>query len=93
MVNCARGELIDTQALIAALESGAIAAYAADVMDLEPPPPDHPLLSAPRVIITPHIGSRTHENVARQANMAVQNMINVLAGRPALAQANEISKP
>jgi D-3-phosphoglycerate dehydrogenase len=93
LVNCARGELIDTQALIDALNSGAVAAYAADVMDLEPPPPDHPLLSAPRVIITPHIGSRTHENVARQATMAVQNMIHVLAGRPALAQANEISKP
>ena len=93
LVNCARGELIDTQALLDALHSGAIAAYAADVMDEEPAPPDHPLLSAPRVIITPHIGSRTHENVVRQATMAVQNMINVLAGRPALAQANEISKP
>ncbi|MFZ9941638.1 MAG: phosphoglycerate dehydrogenase, partial [Luteolibacter sp.] len=93
LINCARGELIDTQALIEALHSGAIAAYAADVVDVEPPPADHPLLSAPRVIITPHIGSRTHENVARQATMAVQNMIQVLAGRPALAQANEISKP
>lgn len=91
LVNCARGELVETQALLDALHAGAVAGYAADVMDEEPPPSDHPLLTAPRVVITPHIGSRTHENVVRQATMAVQNMINVLGGRPALAQANSIS--
>jgi D-3-phosphoglycerate dehydrogenase len=67
-----------------------LAGYATDVMDEEPPPPDHPLLTAPRTIITPHIGSRTYENVVRQASMAVQNLINVLEGKPALAQANQI---
>lgn len=91
LVNCARGELVKTEALLDALRSGLVSGYAADVMDEEPPPSDHPLLTAPRVVITPHIGSRTHENVVRQATMAVQNMINILAGRPALAQANTIS--
>jgi D-3-phosphoglycerate dehydrogenase len=91
LVNCARGELVETNALLAALRSGSVGGYAADVMDEEPPPSDHPLLTAPRTVITPHIGSRTHENVVRQATMAVQNMINVLAGRPALAQANKVS--
>jgi phosphoglycerate dehydrogenase-like enzyme len=91
LVNCARGELVETNALLESLRSGSLGGYAADVMDEEPPPSDHPLLTAPRTIITPHIGSRTHENVVRQATMAVQNMINVLAGRPALAQANKIS--
>lgn len=91
LVNCARGELVETNALLAALRSGSLGGYAADVMDEEPPPSDHPLLTAPRTVITPHIGSRTHENVVRQATMAVQNMINVLAGRPALAQANKVS--
>jgi len=90
LVNCARGELVETDALLNALRSGHLGGYAADVMDEEPPPPYHPLLSAPRVVITPHIGSRTHENVVRQASMAVQNMINVLEGKPALAQANEV---
>jgi D-3-phosphoglycerate dehydrogenase len=90
LVNCARGELVETNALLAALRSGHLGGYAADVMDEEPPPSDHPLLTAPRTVITPHIGSRTHENVVRQATMAVQNMINVLGGRPALAQANKI---
>jgi len=91
LVNCARGELVETNALLEALRSGSLGGYAADVMDEEPPPSDHPLLTAPRTVITPHIGSRTHENVVRQATMAVQNMINVLAGRPALAQANKVS--
>ncbi len=88
LVNCARGELVETAALLDALRSGHLGGYAADVMDEEPPPPDHPLLTAPRTVITPHIGSRTYENVVRQAGMAVQNMINVLEGKPALAQAN-----
>ncbi len=90
LVNCARGEIVDTAALLDALRSGHLGGYAADVMDEEPPPPDHPLLTAPRTIITPHIGSRTYENVVRQASMAVQNLINVLEGKPALAQANQI---
>ena len=90
LVNCARGEIVDTAALLDALQSGHLGGYAADVMDEEPPQPDHPLLTAPRTIITPHIGSRTYENVVRQASMAVQNLINVLEGKPALAQANQI---
>ncbi len=90
LVNCARGEIVDTAALLDALQSGHLGGYAADVMDEEPPPPDHPLLTAPRTVITPHIGSRTYENVVRQASMAVQNLINVLEGKPALAQANQI---
>jgi D-3-phosphoglycerate dehydrogenase len=90
LVNCARGELVETNALLEALRSGSLGGYAADVMDEEPPPSDHPLLTAPRTVITPHIGSRTHENVIRQATMAAQNMINVLEGRPALAQSNKI---
>jgi len=90
LVNCARGEIVDTAALLDALRSGHLGGYAADVMDEEPPQPDHPLLTAPRTVITPHIGSRTYENVVRQASMAVQNLINVLEGKPALAQANQI---
>jgi phosphoglycerate dehydrogenase-like enzyme len=90
IVNCARGELIELSALVKALRSNSILAYAADVLDQEPPPPDHPLLGLPNVVITPHIGSRTHESVQRQASCAVENLTLFLSGRPPIAQANAV---
>lgn len=89
ILNCARGELVDTPAMVAALKSGQVGGYGADVLDVEPPPADHPLFSTPNTVLTPHIGSRTHESVGRQATMATQNLINLLKGEPALAQANK----
>jgi phosphoglycerate dehydrogenase-like enzyme len=88
IVNCARGEILELGALVAALKSGHLKAYAADVLDQEPPPADHPLLGLPNVILTPHIGSRTHESVQRQASCAVENLTRFLSGRPPIAQAN-----
>ncbi|MEY3480605.1 MAG: D-3-phosphoglycerate dehydrogenase [Verrucomicrobiota bacterium] len=90
LLNCARGELVEGVALAAALDAGQIAGYGADVLDEEPPKPDHPLLKCRGSLITPHIGSRTYESVVRQATMAAQNMINVLEGKPAVAQANKL---
>jgi D-3-phosphoglycerate dehydrogenase len=89
LLNCGRGELVDNAAILAALESGHLGGYGSDVLDVEPPPPDHPLLRAPRCIITPHIGSRTHESVQRQAGMALENLLLFLDGKPPLAQANK----
>jgi len=88
IVNCARGELIELEALVAALKAKQILAYAADVLDQEPPPRDHPLLGLPNVILTPHIASRTHESVQRQATCAVENLTRFLAGQPPVARAN-----
>jgi phosphoglycerate dehydrogenase-like enzyme len=88
IVNCARGEILELGALVAALKSGHLKAYAADVLDQEPPPADHPLLGLPNVILTPHIGSRTHESVQRQASCAVENLTRFLSGRAPVAQAN-----
>lgn len=88
IVNCARGEILELSALVDALKSKHLLAYAADVLDQEPPPPDHPLLGLPNVIITPHIGSRTHESVQRQASCAVENLTLYLAGKKPIAQAN-----
>jgi phosphoglycerate dehydrogenase-like enzyme len=88
IVNTGRGELVELAALVAALQSKQLLAYAADVLDQEPPPADHPLLGLPNVIITPHIGSRTHESVQRQASCAVENLTRFLAGKPPVAQAN-----
>lgn len=83
LINCARGEVVETSALVEALKTGRIAAYAADVLDVEPPPSDHPLLGLPNVVITPHIGSRTVESVQRQGTCAVENLTRFLAtGNP-----------
>lgn len=89
IVNCARGEILELSALVDALKSGHLLAYAADVLDQEPPPADHPLLGLPNVIITPHIGSRTYESVQRQATCAVENLTRYLSGQKPIAQANE----
>ena len=86
IVNTGRGELIDLAALVAALKAGHLR-YAADVLDQEPPPPDHPLLGLPGVILTPHIGSRTHESVQRQASCAVDNLTLFLSGKQPIARA------
>ena len=93
LINCGRGELTNTADIAAALESGKLGGYGADVLDQEPPPADHPLLGAKNCIITPHVGSRTFESVQRQAGMATQNLVNLLKGEKALAQVNDVQPP
>jgi D-3-phosphoglycerate dehydrogenase / 2-oxoglutarate reductase len=88
IVNTGRGELVELAALVEALKAKHLLAYAADVLDQEPPPTDHPLLALPNAILTPHIGSRTHESVQRQATCAVENLTLFLAGKKPIAQAN-----
>ncbi len=88
VLNCARGEIVNTADLAAALQSGRVAGYGADVLDREPPPPDHPLLRLPNCVITPHVASRTAESVVRQAVASVKNLILALRGEKPLAQVN-----
>lgn len=86
IVNTGRGELIDLAALVDAIKAGQLR-YGADVLDQEPPPADHPLLGLEGVTLTPHIGSRTHESVQRQASCAVENLTRFLAGKEPIARA------
>ncbi len=65
IVNTGRGKTIDTAAMIAALQSGKVACYATDVWPSDPPPADYPLLQAPNVLMAPHIGASTKENLLR----------------------------
>ena len=83
IVNCARGALVDQEALLAALESGQVAGAGLDVTDPEPLPPGHPLLEHPNVIVTPHVASATVAGRRRLYDHAIDNALNVLAGRPA----------
>ena len=93
LLNCARGELVDSQAMADALNNGKVRGYGTDVLEVEPPPADHVLLSAKNCIVSPHIGSRTHESVQRQAGMATRNLLHFFNGRPAEAQANKAPWP
>ncbi len=61
IINCARGGIVDETALADALKSGHVAGAALDVFVEEPPPADHPLLKAPNLILTPHLGASTEE--------------------------------
>jgi phosphoglycerate dehydrogenase-like enzyme len=82
LVNVGRGRLVDTNSLVAALESGTIAGAALDVTDPEPLPDGHPLWEQPRCIITPHTAD-TPEMVARPLALRIQdNVARFVAGRP-----------
>jgi glyoxylate reductase len=82
LVNTARGPIVDTAALRQALHDGEIGGAALDVTDPEPLPHDHPLLRAPNLLVVPHIGSATHAARNRMADLAVENLLAGLAGRP-----------
>ncbi|MCF4114737.1 MULTISPECIES: hydroxyacid dehydrogenase [Dethiosulfovibrio] len=65
LVNTGRGLCVDAAAVAAALESGKLGAYCTDVWPSDPPAEDYPLLKAPRVLMAPHIGASTSENLLR----------------------------
>lgn len=82
LINTARGGVVDQVALRHALVNGEIAGAGLDVTDPEPLPPDDPLLSAPNLLVVPHVGSATTRTRSRMADMAVDNLLAALAGRP-----------
>lgn len=82
LVNTARGPVVDTDAIARALHAGEIAGAALDVTDPEPLPGDHPLLDAPNLLVVPHVGSATHDTRGRMAEIAVDNLLAGLAGKP-----------
>ncbi len=82
LINTARGPIVDQAALATALREGQIGGAALDVTDPEPLPADDPLLQAPNIIVAPHIASATHTARERMAQLAVDNLIAALDGRP-----------
>lgn len=84
LVNTARGGLVDEAALIAALDSGRLAAAGLDVFATEPLPVDSPLVGRDDVVLTPHVAWLTPETLTRSLTVAVENTRRIADGRPLL---------
>ncbi len=80
LINCARGGIYQEDALAAALREGKVAGAAIDVFEEEPPGPDHPLLTAPNLVLTPHIGANTQEAQDRVAIQTAEMVLEALSG-------------
>lgn len=87
LINCSRGGVVDEDALYEALNAGRLAGAALDVFVHEPPL-GSPLLSSPQVVVTPHLGASTAEAQVAVAVDVAQQVLEVLAGRPAAHPVN-----
>jgi glycerate dehydrogenase len=82
LINTGRGPLIDEPALAQALREGRLSGAALDVLSVEPPPADHPLLREPGCLITPHNAWASVEARRRLMQLAADNLQAFIAGRP-----------
>jgi glycerate dehydrogenase len=82
LINTGRGQLVDEEAVAQALSTGRLAGYGADVMAIEPPSKDNPLLKQPHAYFTPHIAWASKEARTRLINIAVENVKSFVEGRP-----------
>lgn len=81
LINCARGPIVNSQALADALNEGRIAGAGIDVLEMEPPfPADHPLLNAKNAIVTPHVAFASNEAMQKRAVIVADNIASYLAG-------------
>jgi D-3-phosphoglycerate dehydrogenase len=89
LINAARGPLVDQNALAAALHAGRIAGAGLDVFDPERLSPDHPLLSAPNLVLTPHVAFYSEESVEELRYKAADAVATILEGRTPASVINE----
>src|SRR5262249_33964253 len=82
LVNTARGAIVDSEALAAALNSGQLGGAGIDVFDVEPVPRDHPLVGCAQVVLTPHNADETPEGMEMLNAGVVDNVIAFLEGTP-----------
>ena len=88
LVNCARGGLVEEEALTDALVSGKLAGAALDVYEQEPPPAGHPLLSLEQVVHTPHLGASTKEAKEKVGLAAAQLIVEFFRDGSTLGAVN-----
>jgi D-3-phosphoglycerate dehydrogenase len=80
IVNCTHAGLVDEAALLVALEAGRVGGAALDMVRAEPPPPDHPLLQHPRVMVTPHLNQNTLESQTATSQQVAEDVLAALRG-------------
>jgi D-3-phosphoglycerate dehydrogenase len=93
LINTARGGVVDEAALLDALEQHRLAGAALDVLSVEPPPPDHPLLRHERVVVTPHVAWASAEASREVRVKGAEEVVRVLRGERPRCPANEIATP
>jgi D-3-phosphoglycerate dehydrogenase len=81
LVNASRGSTVDGAALARAVQSGRIYGAGIDVYDPEPPDPDDPVFKVDRIVVTPHVASKTEEGRILMGKTVVQDILSVLSGR------------
>lgn len=82
LINCARGPIVNTQALAKALNEGKIAGAGIDVFDTEPPlEENHPLFDTPNTVLTPHVAYFTEEAMEKRAHIVFENAVDFLNGK------------
>jgi D-3-phosphoglycerate dehydrogenase / 2-oxoglutarate reductase len=88
LINTSRGGIVDEQALAVALKEGWLGGAALDVLNVEPPPPDHPLRQAPNLILTPHLAFYSRESVIELQTKAAEEVARALKGEPPRSPVN-----
>ena len=88
LINVSRGQLIDDEALVAALREQRIAGAALDVFSEQPIPREHPIRSLPNVLLTPHFAGLTAESMERIGRIACEEAMRFLRGKRPLNLAN-----
>jgi lactate dehydrogenase-like 2-hydroxyacid dehydrogenase len=88
LINTSRGPVVDESALIKALQQGRLAGAGLDVFEKEPVDPENPLLKMENVVALPHVGSATEATRQAMVDLAADNVLAVLQGRPPLTPVN-----
>ncbi|MGI8517634.1 MAG: NAD(P)-dependent oxidoreductase [Acidimicrobiia bacterium] len=92
LVNVSRGGLVNSRDLRAAVENGKLRGAAVDVLDQEPPPPDHPLLGHPQILVTPHTAYLSDRTEKMYATVAAQNVLDWFTGSEIVNAVNGITR-